>query len=521
MKYSAVNSFGKMISVPALFLAALLASSPANAQLNAFKDPVASGGSSVASGPDFKAVAPTITGGQISVGATAYVVAVFKNPGTSAVNITGINLYPSSTITAQVSLNKCAEAPLPPEAECAVTVAVTGMQAGAWRVEVLLDHDGRTRLATAAMTGTVEGAGKVEDDVVKADVEAVPAELDFGTANGSVPLVRAILLRNRTQQPVNLKTVSLDAPQQTGFSLKPDCPETLQPSETCGVLVTWSPLTRGLSQGVMNVLHTAKSALTQVQISGTFEPTVSENAKMYPASVPEKGLLIADKDKIDFGSDIKGASAITLSLVNVGTEDVTLKSIKLSGSDSGVSIARSGCRSGSVLKSLDACALTVNWLPSREGTVIDDLQIHHTGARGVLLLPVRGDAKAAISRENLAVRQTTVETVGEDGISREEVVSVTPVLDGYVVTTHSPTKAIINGPVGRIVVRDGEDTVISGVKWTVTIVSAGVILTSAEDEILLVFDKSLKPLTTSTSEDSDSDSDSTETTATTTATTTE
>jgi hypothetical protein len=497
--------FAKTCALAVSVAAALGLASPAQAQLNAFKDP-APGGSGVAAGPDLKATMPTITGGQVSVGATAYVVAVFKNPGTSPVNITGINLYPSSTVTADVSLNKCAEAPLPPEAECAVTVAVTGMQIGSWRVELLLDHDGRTRLATAAMTGTVESAGKVEDEVIKADIEAVPAELDFGAANGSLPLVRSILLRNRTQQPVNLKSITLDAPAQTGFSFRQDCPETLQPSETCGVLVTWSPLTKGVSQGVLDVLHTAKSALTQVQVLGTFEPASSENAAMYPASVPEKGLLIADKDKIDFGDGINGASAITISLVNAGTEDVTLRSIKLSGSDSGVSIARSGCRAGTVLPPLEACALTINWLPSREGEVIDDLQIHHTGARGVLLLPVRGKADAAISRESLAVRQAGAE--GEDGLGHAEVVSVTPVLDGYVVTTLSPTKAIINGPVGRIVVRDGEDTVISGVKWTVTIVPTGVILTSAADEILLVFDKSLKPLKVSTAASSDTESDS-------------
>lgn len=479
-----------------LFTGILLAATPAAAQFNAFKDPVQGGSASgAASGPDLKAVATAaIAGGKVTVGATAYVVAVFKNPGTSPVSVTGINLYPSSTVSAKVSLNKCAEAPLPPEAECAVTVAVTGLQLGSWRVELLLDHDGRTRLATVAMIGDVESGGDSEDEKVKSEIEASPDILDFGTSEGGVSMVRSIVLRNRTSEAVTLKSISLDAPPQTGLTQKSQCPEVLQPGETCNVLVTWLPLTKGLTQGVLLVSHSARSGTSQAEIKGAYEPASISNAEIYPTSVAEQGIMIADKDKIDFGSAVNGASAITVSLVNAGSADLTIKNVMLSGSDSGVSIMRSGCRTGSILKPMDACPLTVNWVPSRQGPVIDDLQVHHTGARGVLILPVRGTATAAVSRESLAVRQTSTDTVSEGGGTVESI-SITPVLDGYVVTSHSPTRAIINGPVGSIVVRDGEDVVISRVKWTVTIVPTGVILTSAEDEIFLIFDKSLRPAT--------------------------
>lgn len=516
-----------MLSLPVIALLCLTAfSGSAFAQFNAFKDPVQGSSASGFSGPDLKAPQANITGGQVTVGSTTYVVAVFKNPGTSPVNVTGINLYPSSTVSAEVNLNKCAEAPLPPEAECAITVAVVGIQPGAWRVELLLDHDGRTRLATAAITGTVSGSAATEDDVVKADIEATPSELDFGSSTGGATLVRAVLLRNRTLEPVDLKEMMLDTPVQSGFSQKSECPGKLLPGELCSVIVSWSPTTRGQSDGVLRVLHTAKSSMTQVAVKGTYEPSSQENAELYPSSVPDKGLLISDKDKIDFGDGIKGASAITVSLVNAGSESVTLKSIKLSGSESGLSIARAGCRAGTILEPIEACALTINWVPSRIGEVIDDLQIHHSGARGILLLPVRGSADEAVSRESLAVRQTAPELRGRSGNDAMDSVTglsdlnfqgdttsfITPVLDGYIVTSHSASRAVINGPVGSVVVRDGEDVVISGVKWTVTIISTGVILTSAEDEILLIFDKSLKPAKkadTSSSSSSSSDSSST------------
>jgi Abnormal spindle-like microcephaly-assoc'd, ASPM-SPD-2-Hydin len=481
-------------------IAALLAAAtPAQAQFNAFKDPAVGGGAGSTSGPDLSAAEATVEGGKITVGATAYVVALFTNKGSSPVKVTGINLYPSSTVSAQVTLNKCAEAPLPPEAKCAITVAVTGLQAGSWRVEVLLDHDGRTRLATAALTGDVDGSLKNENDQVKDDIEAVPDLLDFGTVNGGIPMVRSILLRNRTGDNVALSSYRLDSAPQSGITYKSECPESLAPSGSCVVTVTWAPVTRGAVVGVLTVGHSAKTALTKIDVKGTFEPSVSNRATIYPDSAPDQGILISDKEAIEFGSGINSASSITVSLVNIGTRDLTLKSIRLAGSESGLNVSRAGCRAGLVLKPVDACALTIGWVPSRVGSVIDDLQILHTGARGVLVLPIRGTADAAASRESAMVRTTPPDVpdilgaiAGEGGMKAEPIPVTAPSMDGYSITSLSARKAVINGPVGSLVVRDGEDVVIAGVKWTVTVGTTGVTLANRNDEVLLVFDRSLR-----------------------------
>lgn len=505
----------------ALVLAGTLcAASPALAQFNAFKDPSPSaGGSGTSAGPDIKAVAPTVDGGKVKVGGTTYVVAMFRNNGTSPVKVTGINLYPSSSVSTAVSLNKCAEAPLPPDAQCAVTVAVTGLQIGSWRVEVLLDHDGRSRLATAALQGNVEGGGSKELDEIKADVEATPEILDFGTATGGVPLVRGILLRNRTSEKVTLGDMEFDAPPNAGFAMQSQCPESLAPGESCVVSVTWSPVARGASEAVLRVGHSAKSGLTKVDVKGLFDPTSQASAPLYPGAVPDRGLLVASMDRVDFGSNVNGVSAITVSLVNAGSADLELRTVRLAGSDNGLSVLRSGCGAGTILKPVEACALTLNWVPSRGGPVIDDLQIQHTGARGVLILPIRGSAAGPASRESIALRQPSADVQALDAVkgsgkesamppdlkdfaktAREDEYlaslfsDAAPSLDGYTVTSHAPTKAVISGPIGSLVVRDGEDVVISGVRWVVTIVNTGVMLTNDGDEVLLLFDKSLRAM---------------------------
>ena len=461
----------------------LLQASQAFAQYNAFDDPGAVTSGAIA-GPDLSPVKEEVDGGGIVVGSTANVIVLFTNEGTAVVNVGHVNLYPSSNIKAEIALNQCAKEPLPPGAECAFSIAVTGLQQGAWSVEMLIDHDGRTRLATAKLKGNIEASG--EEKSVSTDIETFPTEIDFETSNGTMPLVRTVSVKNKTSKNIKINQVRINAPQQAGFYHKTECKD-LGPGEGCIISVTWSPFTKGPALGSLVIEHSGAANVVQVDIKGDFQPETVSNATIYPDTVPDKGLLVSDKEQIDFGSDISGVSAITASLVNVGNTKLVLNRIHLSGSDGGVSISRGGCREGLVLSPIEACPLTINWIPSREGSIIDDIQIHHTGARGILVLPVRGDASKAVSRDTLVINNNA-EEYGESSN-----VGVTPVLDGYILTSHSPKRVVISGPVGSQMVRDGQKIVLAGVKWQAHIVTDGIELTSNNDEILLVFDRSLTP----------------------------
>lgn len=493
-----------------IFLAVLLlclAGAPAFAQFNAFKDPAASGTSS--GGVDFKAVNENIQAGKLDVGSTSYVVVLFRNQGGAPIKVGKINLYPSSGVSANVALNQCEESPLTADAQCAITLAITGLQAGTWRVEMVIDHDGRTRISTAAVTGEVNASE--DDKKLKTDIETIPEVVDFGTVKGGVDQVRSVILRNRTSEKIKINDIKIEAAPQAGFSVKSACGDVLNAEELCLVMVKWAPTVKGISQGVLMVKNSAKTGLAQVEVKGTLETETVSSAAVYPNAVPEKGLLISDMEEIDFGTAVESPAAITIGLVNTGAFDVELKGLKLAGADNGFSFSRNGCQVGTVLKPSDACPLTLSWYPSRVGAALDSLQVAHTGARGVLILPIKGTATKAVSRDSAAVRKGD----GEDGEAKEK-----PVLDGYMITSHSPMRAVINGPVGSIVVRDGEDVIIAGAKWTVTIMTAGVILTSDEDEVMLLFDRSLKPAvaaaatesSSSTTEETSSSTDSSTTT---------
>ena len=464
-----------------------------NAQ-SAFGDPteqVAEGGGGLS------AVEPDIDAGTVPVGSTSQVIARFKNDSSRPIEFRDVKLYPSSTISASIGVNECAQEPLASGAECAIIVGVKGLQPGNWRTEMLIRHTGRSRLVTARINGVVEAGD--ENVTVSTDIEVTPSPVDFGTLEASRPIIRSLTIRNITANPINISSMFIDAPSQSGYDLRTDC-EQLVSGQACIASILWSPVIEGPSSGFLVIEHDGSSAVTNIPLSGDFTPGESVQASIFPNSQPGKGVLVSSETEVDFGTGINSQSAITVSLVNVGDEDLTLNSINLAGGENGLKLIKNGCDDGAVLSPTEACPLTVNWSPTKLGAIIDDVQIRHDGARGVLILPVRGDADEAVNSNTAPIVITSQNgssnSSSSDGSSRTPSRGQ-PVLDGYVVTSHSAKHAIIKGPVGSRIVADGKTTLIGGFEWKTQIVDNGVRLTSGANIVLLVFDRSLAAGTSS------------------------
>lgn len=483
----------------------LLTPVKASAQ-SAFDDP----GSRVQAGKggaiaDLVPVTPNIDAGNISIGATAQVVVTFRNDSGRALETGAINLYPSSTVSAAVTLNECSTEPLAAGATCAIGLSIQGLQAGRWRVEMLMRHSGTTRLVTGTLQGNVENSTETDKNTFKSDVEAIPATLDFKKLTTSQPAVQPVVLRNITSKPIDIQSIYVEAAEQAGFTFRTDCSK-LAPGQACIVTMIWSPILKGGATGVLVIEHSGPTTVASVPLLGEFTPEDAIAAKAFPQAVPGKGLLVASQEKVEFGTGIDTASSVTVSLVNIGDAPITLKSIGLAGGDSGLSLAQSGCRAKTVLEPVEACPLTISWNPVRAGAVIDDVQIVHDGARGVLVLPVRGTATGIVSKDNKAIRladvqlggggDKTASIAGDRGLNDQIIVQNTnidpgTVLDGFVVTSHSAKRSIITGPGGSRIVRNGEQVVIGGFPWEVTIRSSGVEFRSGEEKVLLLFDRAL------------------------------
>lgn len=468
--------------IPVLWLLlATIFSVPAGA--TAFDDPgsrTASGGAASAD-VGLVPVKPDTDGGEISVGGSQQVVVLFRNTMTQPIEIGAVNLYPSSTVTASVAMNDCVKEPLPSGAECPIALSVSAFQTGPWRVEMLVRHSGRSRVVTATVRGTV-ASGENGDEQVKTDLQPVPDSIDFGTLTSGKPLVRSIVVRNVTSGELTVKDVTLQASATAEYNLETNC-EKLQTGQACLVSLSWSPKQKGPSEGFIVVQHTGSTGVTSIPIKGIFEPGANEKATMFPNTIPGRGVLVSSEEEIEFGEAVDSEASYTLSLVNVGDADLELQKIALSGADTGLSIGQNGCTQGRVLAPVEACALTVVWSPLRASPVRDDLQITHDGARGVLVIPITGTATKTYNRDSKSI-------VARGGVYKRQI-NPEQVLQGYIVSSHSPTRAIINGPGGSRVVLDGQQLSLGGIKWRVHIVETGVEMIDGDDKVLLLFDRSL------------------------------
>lgn len=504
----------------------------ASAQYPGFGDPGAMTNKGNSAG--LVPVDESIEGGNIPFGATAQVVVRFRNDAGSPVETGLIRLYPSSTVSAEVALNQCGEGQLDPGAECAVALSVKAMQSGPWRIEMLMKHSGRSRLVATTISGSVEQGGDASSRLTS-DIETIPEELDFGSLEESQSLVESVVLRNITSNKITITRLFIDTSEAAGYTLKSEC-DTLEPGQACIAMVTWSPKLKGRSSGVLVAEHSGPTGISSVLLKGEFDPTEVEEAEIFPTAVPGKGLLVSSQTQLDFGSDVESASAITVSLVNSGDTPVKIKDIKISGSDNGVGYKQDGCSKDDVLQPIEACPLTITWSPTRVGPVFDDVQILHDGARGVLVIPIRGEAISTVSQDQKSIvmnnsSPTVVTTVMDDGdavgdgeVSDEEfdreieqnqqraasqnarrsgsksvftsatIENPQAVLDGYKITSFARDRAIINGPGGSRIVFNDEQIVLGGILWYVNIKREGIEFAHNNNRVLMLFDRSLSSL---------------------------
>lgn len=500
-------SFHRLALAAVLALCVYVGSGSMVLAQSAFDDPgsrSAAGGKAGGGASDFVPVDKEAKGGTVTIGATAQVVVLFRNDSGRPLSVGEPQLYPSSTVSSSIALNQCNKGELTAGAVCAIAVTVKGLSTGSWRVDMLVPHSGSSKLSTASLSGTVDASGKSGDTFIS-DVEAIPSELDFGTLDNSQPIIKAVVLRNITSKAIDISAVYVEAADQAGYKLRTDC-EKLEPGQACVVGVTWSPVLKGQSTGVLLVEHSGPTTIASINLKGVYSPTDVSAAKVFPQAVPGMGLMVSSQDSIDFGSKIETTSTITVSLVNVGDAPLTIEDIKMSGTDSGVSLTKDGCAPKMVLEPVQACPLTVKWAPVRAGAILDDVQIVHNGARGVLVLPVRGDASGVVSQDNKAIRlvgddiavmnasgnaSSTSNVPSAPAQQQDQSIDPSSVLDGFVVTSHAPKRAIISGPGGSRIVNNDEDVVVGGFLWHINIRPSGVEFRSGGNKVLLLFDRSL------------------------------
>ncbi len=508
----------------------LLITMPSHAQI-AFDDPLSGGGSSSGT---LVAVEPTVDTGEVNLGSSVQAVVRFRNDAVQPVTFSDINIYPSSNVSVSTVLNQCAETPLQYGGECAIVLSVKALKAGAFNSQILVQHSGRSKLITNNITGNVLAGDDVSGQD-SSEIAALPSILDFETVETSRPVLKTIELRNITSDAINIVDVEFDSPQKSGFGIRNDC-STLNPGQNCLISVIWSPAAQGPSSGFIVIKHDGTSQVTNIPVKGMYQPTAVSDVATYPDPISGEGLLISSAQSIDFGDAVDSESAITVTAVNAGDADLTIKNIKMSVITPGLSVDPTGCKNGVVLKPNAACPLTVRWAPQKVGKLKTDISILHDGTRGVFVMPITGVATEVVqgggfvpSQQGFSSGGVNTSLPGSAGLSLDEIAELNGTLDndiagvvsritnpssrvqgigllsnddiqinnsattiaGYVITTHSINKAVIMGPDGGRVVSHNKPLTIAGARWTPTIIPEGVEFKSADKVVTLYFDDAL------------------------------
>jgi len=494
--------FNVIKTIVVVCVACIFFTSTAFAQ-SAFEDP-GSRSSNGSKGGDLVSASGDVDAGEVALGASSQVVILIRNDGGKPISSGNISLYPSSNVSASIAQNECQGVALPSDAVCAIALSIKGLQPGRFRIEMLMRHNGRAKLITSTISGRVDISADSTRDVIN-DLETIPSEITFGRLTESRPLTRSVVLRNVTSKPITVNEIEIESNDSSGYSLKSDC-EKLDSGGACIATVTWAPQQRGPATGVLVVNHDGPTGVVSILLDGEYEPTQAAQVGVFPEAVPGKGLLTASQTNIAFGSNIETASSITVSLVNVGDAPVKLNDIRLSSDDNGIQIAETGCAVGGVLNPVEACPLTLTWEPVRVGSVLEDVQVIHDGARGILVLPITGTSTMAVNQDSKsivfddgaeailrAIEPVPAKDLSESKSEASAKTQRKASLDGYRITSLAKNRAIVSGPGGSRVVFDGQESVVGGALWKVTVQSSAVQFRNRNQKVLLLFDQSLSP----------------------------
>ena len=208
------------------------------------------------------------------------------------------------------------------------------------------------------LTVTLTGRG------TQTELSRSPATLAFGgqDVDSGPSATHTSTVTNSGSEPVTISGVTVGGTDPGEFarltSAGTDCTSTtvLTAGQTCDVRVQFDPSTQGAKSA--NVSITSNAATITVDLTGTGKQTKLSRS---PTS-----LSFGSKD-IDDGATATQESTVT----NIGTEDVTLGSVGIVGTDAGQFVRLTGdssdCSTSTTLAATETCKVRVQFDPSNVG----------------------------------------------------------------------------------------------------------------------------------------------------------
>ncbi|MGD1101618.1 MAG: FG-GAP-like repeat-containing protein, partial [Terriglobia bacterium] len=267
-----------------------------------------------------------------------------NNSGNAPLQISSIDATGDFSVT-----NNC-PASLGVGTSCTISVSfaptATGIMVGA----VNITDNGVDSPQSVALTGT--GAAPM------ASLSA--SNLTFvGQMVGTFSSAQSVSLSNPGNAVLTIVGATLTGPNSADFSMQNGCGGSLNPGQSCGMSVIFSPAAAGTRNAVVTITTDAAGSPQVVAVTGTGTAPV---ASVSPSSV-------------SFASQMVGSASSnqSLTLSNPGNATLTISGVTVSGPNAGDFSLQNQC--GGSLTAGTSCGMIVSFAPAAAGTRTATLNI--------------------------------------------------------------------------------------------------------------------------------------------------
>lgn len=265
-----------------------------------------------------------------------------RNGGTVPLRITEIVAAADSPF--RVAGADCLSRPLQPAAACRVEIRFQPRDTRPVEEELEIRHDGEGGAETVSLTGS----GSSPDFAVQ------PLRLAFGeTPVGELSPARRITFTNPGNADLAI-SLSLDGGDASAFAVhETSCEKALEPAESCAVEVRFRPRRNGPQRAELVVRHNAGSGSERLALSG----------------IGVRARLAINPGQIDFGGvELGSAARREILLANTGRAAVTVRRIRLQGSQTAAFTLDTAACLGRRLDPGRSCRVIVAFRPDTVGS---------------------------------------------------------------------------------------------------------------------------------------------------------
>jgi hypothetical protein len=280
------------------------------------------------------------------------------NTGTSNLTLSTATIGGTNPSDFAKSSDTCTGATVMPTMTCAVSVTFTPATAGSLSASLIFvdNANGSPQTVTLSGTGTAP------------TVSLSVSGLTFTQLAGATSAAQTLTLTNVGTGNLTISTAAIGGTNPTDFAKSADtCTgATVTPTSTCAVSVTFTPSTTGSFSASLIFTDSASGSPQTATLSGTGTNAAvgfSASGLSFPGQLPETT-----------------SSALTETVTNSGTANLTLSTVTLGGTNPSVFAKSADSCTGATVTPGNTCQVNVTFTPSAAGNFSASLIFSDNGS---------------------------------------------------------------------------------------------------------------------------------------------